>query len=71
MSWLYQLVSIQTGSIIGIFEIITALFLAGSFWRKAGKLPYTHWSFRLHQAFAQHSQYLNNWTVFRLPISLS
>ncbi|MBB5647380.1 DUF417 family protein [Pedobacter cryoconitis] len=40
MSWLYQLVSIQTGSIIiGIFEIITALFLAGSFWsRKAGKI---------------------------------
>lgn len=40
MSWLYRLVSIQTGSIlIGIFEIITALFLAASFWsRKAGKI---------------------------------
>lgn len=40
MSWLYQIVSIQTGSIIiGIFEIITALFLAGSFRsRKAGKI---------------------------------
>ncbi|AMQ01484.1 Membrane protein [Pedobacter cryoconitis] len=40
MSWLYQVVSIQTGSIlIGIFEIITALFLTASFWsRKAGKI---------------------------------
>ncbi len=40
MSWLYQLVSIQTTSIlIGIFEIITAIFLIVSFWStKAGKI---------------------------------
>lgn len=40
MSWLYKVVSIQTGSIlIGIFEIITALFLISSFWsKKAGKI---------------------------------
>ncbi|MBB5636495.1 putative membrane protein YkgB [Pedobacter cryoconitis] len=40
MSWLYQLFSIQTTStIIGIFEIVTALFLTASFWsKKAGKI---------------------------------
>ncbi|RAJ33357.1 DUF417 family protein [Pedobacter cryoconitis] len=40
MSWLYKVVSIQTGSIlIGIFEIITSLFLISSFWsKKAGKI---------------------------------
>lgn len=40
MSWLYKIVSVQTASIIiGIFEIITALFLIASFWSaKAGKI---------------------------------
>jgi uncharacterized membrane protein YkgB len=40
MSWLYKIVSVQTASIIiGIFEIITALFLIASFWNaKAGKI---------------------------------